>query len=84
MFYFQTGGIIKDAAPRFTASWVLPTTTGSTLAIGPTCSWSTLVRLSLALKLNNAWQFKCGSSRIVFQVTSFAGCDPGAALGDFR
>ena len=81
MFYFQTGGIIKDAATRFTASWVLPTTTGSTLAIGQTCSWNMLVRLSLTLKLNNAWQFCFGrnrdSSRIVFFCRVWPWCCSG-------
>ena len=63
---------------RCTASWVLPTTTGSTLATGLTCSWSTLVRHS------SGWN--CFRTRILTTLLNiiFAGCDPGAALGDFR
>ena len=63
---------------RCTASWVLPTTTGSTLATGLTCSWSTLVRHSFG--------WNCFRTRILTTLLNiiFAGCDPGAALGDFR
>ena len=63
---------------RCTANWGSPTTTGFTLATGLTCSWSTLVRHS------SGWN--CFRTRILTTLLNiiFAGCDPGAALGDFR
>ena len=63
---------------RCTASWVLPTTTGSTPATGRTCSWSTPVRHSFG--------WNCFQTIVLTTLSNiiFAGCDPGAALGDFR
>ena len=63
---------------RCTASWVLPTTTGSTPATGLTCSWSTPVRHSFG--------WNCFQTIVLTTLSNiiFAGCDPGAALGDFR